>query len=63
MRINTLTVRITYAWWLPIYFNSAAFLAYAFDCELNMERVGYWLAKAATITIEGAMPDPQGGNE
>ena len=63
MRINTLTVRITFAWWFPIYFNSVTFLAYAFDCELNMERVGYWLAKATTITIEGAMPDPQGGNE
>lgn len=54
MRISTLTVKITYAWWFPVYFNSVVLLAYALDCELNMERVGYWLAKGATCTIEGA---------
>lgn len=54
MRISTLTVKITYAWWLPVYLNSVALLACALNCEPNMGRVAYWLAKATTVTIEGA---------
>lgn len=52
MRISTLNVKVTYAWWFPVYFNSVVLLACALDCEPNMERVAFWMSKATTLTIE-----------
>jgi len=51
MAACTLTAKIEWAWWWPVYWNTIRTLAYLFDQDPNMDRVGYWMKKAIRITL------------
>jgi hypothetical protein len=49
MSTTTITLRVTYAWWLRPYLNTVIALCGLFNAEPNMDRVSHWIGKGIKL--------------
>jgi hypothetical protein len=48
---TTLTLKVSIAWWLPVYLQTLKTLCQITGMEPNMERVGYWVSRALKTEV------------